>query len=93
MDTILPGELIRAARALLGWSQEKLAMEAGITTKSLRDIELGTRRPTSKTSGQIRKALESAKIQFIAANNDGSDIVGEGVRWRPDRPNMTIKII
>lgn len=93
METILPGDLIRAARALLGWSQEKLAMESGITAKSLRDIESGTRRPTRKTNGQIRAVLERENVQFIAANHDGSEIVGAGVRWRPEQSNMTIKII
>ncbi|MDC7745966.1 MULTISPECIES: helix-turn-helix domain-containing protein [Rhizobium] len=93
METILPGDLIRAARALLGWSQERLAVEAGITAKSLRDIESGTRRPTRKTNGQIRAVFERENVQFIAANHDGNEIIGTGVRWRPMQSNMTIKII
>ncbi|NKK45700.1 helix-turn-helix domain-containing protein [Rhizobium leguminosarum] len=93
METILPGDLIRAARGLLDWSQERLAMESGITAKSLRDIESGTRRPTRKTNGQIRAVLERENVQFIAANHDGSEIVGAGVRWRPEQSNMTIKVI
>ncbi|MBB2789233.1 UNVERIFIED_ORG: transcriptional regulator with XRE-family HTH domain [Rhizobium esperanzae] len=93
METILPADLVRAARALLGWSQEQLAARCDITAKSLSDIESGKRRPTARTSAKIRKVLEDANVQFIAANSDGSEIIGAGVRWRPAQSNLSLKII
>jgi transcriptional regulator with XRE-family HTH domain len=71
---------IKAARALLGWSQERLAQEAGVSIPTVKRLEaaeglLGGR---SDTAGKIRSALEKAGIEFIDTSNGG-----EGVRARP----------
>jgi len=70
---------IKAARALLGWSQEDLAKQAGVSIPTVKrleagDGELGGR---SETAGKLRAALEAAGIEFIG----GSE--GLGVRLRP----------
>ena len=69
---------IKAARALLGWSQEALAIEAAVSIPTVKrleagDGELGGR---SETVRKLRTALESAGIEFIGGGG------GLGVRLR-----------
>ena len=70
---------IKAARALLAWSQEELAAAADVSIPTIKRLEasdgpLGGR---SETGEKIRKALQVAGIEFISA--DGG---GPGVRLR-----------
>jgi predicted transcriptional regulator len=72
---------IRAARALLGWSQETLAERAIISVSALRRLELGETDPRISTLSAVQTTLENACIVFIAASTSQ----GEGVRLsRPD---------
>jgi predicted transcriptional regulator len=73
---ILP-EQLRAARALLDWSREKLRDESGVTARTLARIEAGEVVPHSSTMNKIRTALEAAGVRFIPSNDDGA-----GVRLR-----------
>lgn len=94
MATLLTADLIRAARALLGWSQLDLAHRSGVSQKALSDFELEKKPVTAKASEKLRTALESHKVQFIAVNAaDSGEIVGGGVRWRPEPPSLDIKIL
>ncbi len=64
---ILLGEQVRAARSLLGWSQAKLAKEAGVAHMTIRRFE-SKNGPVSgniSTLSGIQMALEKAGIQFI----------------------------
>jgi transcriptional regulator with XRE-family HTH domain len=65
---------IRAARALLGWSQGKLARVAGIGLTTLQRIEQneGVVKGNFSTVLKIQKALEQAGIHFI--EDDGGEI-------------------
>jgi transcriptional regulator with XRE-family HTH domain len=68
---------IRAARALLNWSQERLAEEAGVGVTSIRDIE-SQRRPTDTgVMRQLHQAFENAGVKFISGAAEG----GPGVRF------------
>ena len=70
---------IRAARALLGWSQSKLAPAAGVGLATLQRIEQseGVVKGNFTTILKIQKALEKAGIHF------SDDEAGEiGVRLR-----------
>jgi transcriptional regulator with XRE-family HTH domain len=70
---------IRAARALLGWSQDKLARRAGIGLATLRRIEQteGIVKGNFSTVIKIQKALEQSGIDFT------EDDTGEiGVRLK-----------
>lgn len=58
-------EQIRAARALLGWSQGDLAEKAGLSQTGIARIENGTNQPNSKTLEKINTAFESADIEFL----------------------------
>jgi transcriptional regulator with XRE-family HTH domain len=55
---------IKAARALLDWSQEDLASSSGLSIATIRKIESGSLSPRDKTMGSIVSALEEANIEF-----------------------------
>ena len=70
---------IKAARALLGWSQDDLAAAADISVPTIKRLEaldglLGGR---ADTATKIVNALDSAGVEFIAENGGGP-----GVRLR-----------
>lgn len=65
----------RAARALLKWTQAKLAQHAAVARKTVADFELGNRSLHRRTRLDITVALEAAGVEFIW-NPDG-----EGVRF------------
>jgi transcriptional regulator with XRE-family HTH domain len=58
-------EQIRAARALLDWSQSDLADAAGLSQTGIARIENGTNQPNSGTLEKIRVAFEGADIEFL----------------------------
>ena len=70
---------IRAARALLGWSQNQLARRAGVGPATLQRIEQsnGIVKGNFSTILKIQKALEQAGIHFI--EDDAGEI---GVRLK-----------
>jgi len=65
---------IRAARALLGWSQGTLARVAGVGLATLQRIEQneGVVKGNFSTVVKIQKALEQAGIKFT--DNEGGAI-------------------
>jgi len=65
---MLTGEQVRAARALLSWSEDRLADEAHISTEAIRQFENGGTTTRLATSDVLRRALESAGAEFIAEN-------------------------
>ncbi|WP_026607095.1 helix-turn-helix domain-containing protein [Methylocapsa acidiphila] len=67
----------RAARALLDWTQPKLAEAAGLGLSTIVDLERQRRAVSAETLSTIRTALESAGVEFIAENGGGA-----GVRLR-----------
>ena len=71
---------IRAARALLGWSQQKLADEAVLSVKAVQRLERKEVATRSSTVDAVEKALSKAGIIFIPASNG----IGEGVRLVSD---------
>ncbi|HFH3591301.1 helix-turn-helix transcriptional regulator [Pseudomonas aeruginosa] len=56
---------VRAARALLAWSQQELAKSAGVATSTVADFERGHRTPMANNALAIRNALEAAGISFL----------------------------
>lgn len=58
-------EQIRAARALLDWSQSDLAEYAGLSQTGIARIENGTNQPNSKTLKKIMSAFDAADIEFF----------------------------
>ncbi|KAB0684801.1 helix-turn-helix domain-containing protein [Burkholderia territorii] len=56
---------VRAARALLAWSQQDLAKAASVATSTVADFERGHRTPVANNAQAIRGALERAGICFL----------------------------
>lgn len=65
--TITPGQC-RAARAVLEWSQEQLATEAGVNRMTVADFEQGKRSPMLNNLVMIRRAFEQQGVTFIDEN-------------------------
>ncbi|HME99250.1 MAG TPA: helix-turn-helix domain-containing protein [Terriglobia bacterium] len=70
---------IKAARALLGWSQAELARRSGVSEPTIARLESadGTLGGRGATGDKIRTAIEAGGVQFI--QEDGG---GAGVRMR-----------
>ena len=64
----------RAARALLNWSQPRLAEASRVSVSTIRDFETGNRSPIANNLAAIRAALESAGVEFIAENGGGAGV-------------------
>jgi DNA-binding XRE family transcriptional regulator len=54
----------KAARKLLGWTQERLAAEAGVRKSTVNAFEHGARCSSDRVSIAIHNALERAGIEF-----------------------------
>src|SRR5271156_1580981 len=67
----------RAARALLDWSQDKLAENAHVARATIADFERNARMPMRNNLVSIVSALEAAGVAFIPENGEGA-----GVRFR-----------
>lgn len=82
---MLPAQC-RAARALLDWSQERLAQAAERGTNTVRHFEAGRQVPADETLKALRKALEKAGVEFVG-EGEPSAAASAGVRLakRPKR--------
>jgi len=63
---------VRAARALITWTQQRLAKEAEIAVSTVADFERGQRNPVAENVEAMRKALEKAGVTFL----EGGAVVG-----------------
>lgn len=66
---------IRAARALLGWSQDQLAAEAEVGRATVGDFERGARQPIRLSLKAMRLALETAGIEFLWTDDGGEGVI------------------
>ena len=72
---------IRAARSLLGWTQQDLADKAIVSLNAVARLEAGTVDSRMSTVAAVQKALEEGGALFLPADR----ALGEGVRLqRPD---------
>ena len=72
----------RAARALLGWTQETLADKARISLTALKRLESESGLEVYETTrDQARRALEAAGVVFLSTDR------GQGVLLVDDRAN------
>jgi transcriptional regulator with XRE-family HTH domain len=81
-EIVIPPQ-VRAGRALLDWSQEELARQAGVAVTTVRDVE-AEKRAETVAAGEVVQALKNGGVEFVA----GSAISGPGVRLAGDRPNV-----
>lgn len=71
----LTARQIKAARALLDWSQDDLAATTHLSIATIRKIETGHISPRDTTNDDIRRAFEDAGLEFIEPG---------GVRHQPE---------
>lgn len=72
---------VRAARALLRWSQSDLSERSGVHVNPIKAFESERSAPVWTTLSKLERALKKAGVEFI----DDSDGKGAGVRFRePD---------
>ena len=66
---MLTAEQIKAARALVDWSQPQLAEASGLSMPTIRRMEgpLGPGRSTAANVDAVRKALEGVGVVFMDA--------------------------
>ncbi|MBV1865825.1 MAG: helix-turn-helix domain-containing protein [Rhodobacteraceae bacterium] len=69
-------EQVKAARALLRWSQIDLAKSSNISIPTIKRLEAGTGEIGGRleTAIAIRMALETAGVEFIAENGGGAGV-------------------
>ncbi|MDD3181291.1 MAG: helix-turn-helix transcriptional regulator [Alphaproteobacteria bacterium] len=72
---IINARQIKAARALLDWSQEHLAEACNLSIATIRKVESGHISPRNSTMGGIQHSFENAGLEFLESN---------GVRQRPE---------
>jgi transcriptional regulator with XRE-family HTH domain len=65
-----PGQC-RAARALIGWSQDQLASASKVAKATIANFELGKRTPYDRTLDDLLAALEAAGIEFTNSGQPG----------------------
>lgn len=77
--SILHAAQLKAARALIGWSQDALAEKSGVSSPTVKRMENsdGVVRGHAESVWKIQQCLEAAGIEFIA-----EDEKGFGVRLR-----------
>lgn len=67
---------VKAARALLGWSQDQLATVSGVSKPTVARLETGDGEigGYADTREKIVAALEAAGVIFIAENGEGPGV-------------------
>lgn len=70
----------RAARSLLGWSQDQLSTSSKVAKATIANFEAGKRSPYDRTLLDIKETLEAAGILFVAAGENST--AGDGVRFK-----------
>ncbi len=73
---------LRAARALLGWSQTELAKSSGVAIATIKRMEGARGLPKTAVENvwKVQQALEEAGVIFIDDDDEGP-----GVRLRKQR--------
>ncbi len=80
---MLTAAQIRAARALLSWSQPALAKASRVSLPTIVRMEsaVGPGRSSAANVEAVQRALENAGVMFLEADDAGA--VGPGVRLKP----------
>ena len=74
---MIDAKQVRAARALLEWSQDELVKRSGLSLTTIRRMEdfgIGPGRSSGANVVAVQKALQSAGVQFIAENGGGAGV-------------------
>ncbi len=80
----LTKEIVRAARALLNWTQQELAEAAGISHGTLSRFE-GEAGTHGETISKLALALRRAGIEFVV---EGDEVIGVKKSTKPRRTKL-----
>jgi transcriptional regulator with XRE-family HTH domain len=61
----ITGQQVKAARALLRWTQSELGGQTGVSASTVGHFEAGKRRPPVLSISVIQRALEAGGIEFV----------------------------
>ncbi|MEG3619771.1 helix-turn-helix transcriptional regulator [Magnetovibrio sp. PR-2] len=75
---MLTAPQIRAARALLDWTQHELAERSSVSISVVKRMEVEGHDPRTSTVQAIQSALEKGGVVFVPSD----DHAGEGVRMK-----------
>ena len=79
LEAVITLPQIKAARALLGWSQAQLAAAAGLSVGTIKNIERGAQDPRASQLAAIETAFNGAGIMLNEPGDHRGD--GRGVRF------------
>lgn len=71
---VISPEQCRAARGLIGWSQDDLAANSEVSKRSIARFELDENQPHDRTLEALTLSLQKAGVIFIDANGDGPGV-------------------
>lgn len=74
---LIDAKQIRAARALLEWSQDDLVKQTGLSLTTIRRMEdsgIGPSRSSAANVLAVQKTLQAAGVEFIAENGGGAGV-------------------
>ena len=72
--SVITAAQCRAARALIEWSVDELALASKVDTKTITDFELRYRAPNDGDKRRIRVAFEDGGVIFIPENGGGAGV-------------------
>lgn len=75
---MITGGQLRAARALLDWTQDDLASRSGVAAQTIRLFEAGSRRPYGRTLDQLEATLKEAGIVFLETESGRGVVLSSG---------------
>jgi transcriptional regulator with XRE-family HTH domain len=70
LNMLLPKQS-RAARALLGWNQNDLARESGVSLGTIKDFESGRHQLNAKALGELARAYQKAGLVLFFEDDNG----------------------
>lgn len=74
---VIEAKQIRAARALLEWSQDDLVKRTGLSLTTIRRMEdsnIGPGRSSAENVAAVQRVLEAAGVTFIPQNGGGAGV-------------------
>jgi transcriptional regulator with XRE-family HTH domain len=61
----ITGQQVKAARALLAWTQSELGGQTGVSASTIGHFEAGRRRAAVLSVSVIQRTLEVAGVEFV----------------------------
>lgn len=86
LDPVFPIQ-VRAARALLGWTQKQLAFNAGVSEPFINRLERAERLGHVSKLRQLRDALDRAGVEFDTTD-DGFGVMLRGPKAEERRNQL-----